>query len=121
MIIEAKISHWGKSSHTWTEQFDFPDLDYRVASDVELGRSEIRRIIKKFNVERDDDRRLISSRVAGPSFKHKWEKTNLVTLMGKGGMYDTARCINCGATSKRFGLSKHTVDKEKFRLCPKGK
>lgn len=37
--------------------------------------------------------------------RHRWEKTNLVTIRNRRGeCYDTARCVDCGATGKRFGL-----------------
>lgn len=48
------------------------------------------------------------------SQSHDWEKTNLVTIQGRGGLYDTAKCRRCGITAKRFGVSDHTID-PKFR------
>lgn len=61
--------------------------------------------------------------VGDAALKHNWVKTNLVTLPGKrGGMsYDTARCTDCGATSKRYGIGgDYTLDKKFKQLlsCP---
>lgn len=42
---------------------------------------------------------------------HDWEKTNLVTISDRNGIYDTAKCRACGITSKRFGVGEHTRDK----------
>jgi len=47
--------------------------------------------------------------------EHEWEKTNLVTIAKKGQMYDTAKCKNCPATSKRFGISGTHVRDKKYR------
>jgi hypothetical protein len=35
---------------------------------------------------------------------HDWTKTNLVTVMGRGGAHDTCRCTVCGITGKRHGV-----------------
>jgi hypothetical protein len=50
--------------------------------------------------------------------EHVWEKSNLVTIKGRGGMYDTVRCPICGATGKRFGIGGRPIpDKDKYRTC----
>lgn len=41
---------------------------------------------------------------------HNWQKTNLVTIMGKYfGSHDTMECENCGITGKRHGIGDHGV------------
>lgn len=39
-----------------------------------------------------------------PKLNHKWEKTNLVTLMNRNGSYDAMKCLCCGITGKRYGI-----------------
>jgi len=57
------------------------------------------------------------------SYFHDWEKTNLVTITGRGGLsYDNYRCKRCGVTAKRFGLSDDfrrdkKFNTEKFAEC----
>lgn len=42
---------------------------------------------------------------------HTWEKTNLVTIQGKGGKgYDTYRCIYCGLTAKMYSFGELCVE-----------
>jgi hypothetical protein len=41
---------------------------------------------------------------------HEWDKTNLVTVLERGRMYDTAVCTKCGITAKRFGVGDHYRD-----------
>jgi hypothetical protein len=36
---------------------------------------------------------------------HTWRKTNLVTIIKSGRLYDTYQCEKCKITAKRFGLS----------------
>lgn len=35
---------------------------------------------------------------------HEWDKVNLVTQMGRDGMYDTWQCIHCKKKFKRYGV-----------------
>lgn len=47
---------------------------------------------------------------------HDWQKSNLVTIMGKrGSSHDTAKCSRCGITGKRFGLGNDVVRDSKFK------
>ena len=52
---------------------------------------------------------------------HSWEKSNLVTQIKGGSIYDSYKCEKCGITGKRFGFcgsvildSKYKADKYKF-------
>jgi hypothetical protein len=82
----------------WEEEYDEQVPDPRTwAIDT----------IKRFNGSlhpRELPRRLIDVIVIGESRVHKWGKSNLVTVMGRGVCYDTYRCEICGITGKRFGL-----------------
>lgn len=61
--------------------------------------------------------------------KHKWKKTNLVTIMGCGilGGYDTMQCENCGITGRRYGLGQNGVTMDRrwkakvYQDCRKAK
>jgi hypothetical protein len=63
--------------------------------------------------------RVIKQHTTNEKMNHEWEKSCLVTQMGKGCSYDTMKCVRCGATGKRYGLGQHGVqpDKEKWRYC----
>jgi hypothetical protein len=47
--------------------------------------------------------------------EHDWEKTNLVTVSDRSGLYDTMRCKCCGITGKRFGLGPDVRRDPKFK------
>lgn len=60
-------------------------------------------------------RELISVEFLGDESRHHdWEKTNLITIvLPNDDSYDTAQCMSCGITGKRWGLSQSvTLDKE---------
>ena len=61
-------------------------------------------------------RRLISVVVLSESGlgTHDWEKTNLVTIRGRTGTYDTARCRKCGVTGRRYGLGNAPLRDRKY-------
>lgn len=40
---------------------------------------------------------------------HKWEKTNIVTIIGRKGGYDAVVCEYCGMRGKRYSLSHVSV------------
>ena len=48
----------------------------------------------------------------------KFDKTNLVTIIAKGGSYDTYKCTICGCEGKRYGLgSKLQMTDHQFKKC----
>jgi hypothetical protein len=51
---------------------------------------------------------------------HEWSKSNLVTVVRKGGgSFDAYRCKRCGGTSKRFGLAPvFELDAKVPKWCP---
>lgn len=64
---------------------------------------------------------------AAGSEEHAWEKQNLSTIFDGRNIYDVLKCKRCGATAKRYGLTRITLD-AKFRRskkyiqgCPGGK
>ena len=100
----------------WEEEYDKPVPD---------ARDWATKTIERYNnslYPGDLPRRLIDVIVTDEvSEAHKWEKTNLVTVMGKGGFsYDTARCERCGITAKRLGLGDYLIDpkyRKKHKKC----
>lgn len=52
---------------------------------------------------------------------HEWEKTNAFTIAERGRTFDTARCVKCGVTAKRFGVGAPRLDSQfraqAFRYC----
>lgn len=52
---------------------------------------------------------------------HEWHKTNLVTIIKGHSAYDTAICLRCNVTGKRFGLGGVTIDPKykakKYQSC----
>jgi len=47
--------------------------------------------------------------------EHDWEKTNKVTILKGGLMYDTYVCTACGITAKRYSLSWPPTIDSKYR------
>jgi hypothetical protein len=56
-----------------------------------------------------------STKAENSSVEHDWEKSNLVTIMGRGRSYDTYRCRNCGVTGKRLFLDSPVIIDPKFK------
>ncbi|OOM73966.1 hypothetical protein CLPUN_42040 [Clostridium puniceum] len=50
-----------------------------------------------------------------PKLKHKWEKTNLVTLRNRNGSYDAMKCSCCGITGKRYGIGGRVLKDSKYK------
>lgn len=52
---------------------------------------------------------------------HDWEKQNLVTIEYLGRLYDVVKCMQCGITGKRHGVSMpvrdHKFRAEVYRRC----
>ena len=51
--------------------------------------------------------------------EHEWEKTNLVTISDRSGIYDKMRCVRCRVTGKRFGLGQFGVKLDRKFLSAK--
>lgn len=56
----------------------------------------------------------ISKKLEATPKPHVWEKTNLVTRLGKNGLsFDTYQCKLCRKTGKRFGLQEKIIPDNK--------
>jgi len=51
--------------------------------------------------------------------EHNWRKKNLVTINGKGGMYDEYECEECGAKARRYGVGDIVPLKKDQATCQK--
>lgn len=61
----------------------------------------------------EESRELMDVIIIDESAKPKeldWHKTNLVTVIGRSGIYDEMKCSVCGITGKRHGLGDVTRD-----------
>lgn len=43
---------------------------------------------------------------------HEWSKTNAVTVEERGRMFDRMKCIRCGVTGKRYGLTNTSIRRD---------
>lgn len=87
--------------------------DYNVNTDDAQACAE--QLIMEFNAllrPGEKPRQVLEVEVLNPTVitKHKWTKTSLVTERDTdGALYDRYRCVHCGITGKRFGLSRTTT------------
>lgn len=106
-----------KSRGEWAEEYD--KLELRTREQIDAW---CRETIERYNAtmyEGDEPREYVRSELIGETEQHDWRKTNLVTVMRRGGgSYDTYRCEGCGITGKRPGLSSEVVRDAEFK--PKG-
>lgn len=111
-----------ETGNTWEEKFDKPHVNSQAEAE-EWARDTI----AMFNAtlrENEKPRTLLMVKLDGESEVHDWHKTNMVTVIRGGELYDTYRCSRCGATGKRFGLSHNIVIDKKFAkqtLCRSGR
>lgn len=89
----------------WWEDFDESDA-------IDQGSAEEcgRKIIENYNATLypgDLPRTVLEVQMGGDGKRaHDWGKTNLVTVMGRGGSnWDTLRCRACGCEARRYGLN----------------
>lgn len=98
--IKALVGHKDGDT-TWEEEWtNSPDGDPQKVAEG---------IIQNFNATLrpyEKPRRLVRVLSAGKSIEHHWEKTSLVTEMGKRneGSFDRMMCSRCGVTGKRYEL-----------------
>jgi hypothetical protein len=113
MKFEMFVAHSDGKGETWVESYDQPYLE----TEAEV-RNWAHRTIERFNATLrpgEKPRDLLEVTISDePSDNHSWEKTNLVTISDKDGLYDTAQCTVCGITARRYGLGGYTRD-TKFR------
>lgn len=127
MKFKIEVKTIGRSARVigrdsiWWETFDEPRVK-TIAAAKAFGQN----VINGFNhfLRPGEQKRHFTGNVEmlGPSEKHTWRKTNLVTIIKGSQAYDTMRCEVCGATGKRHGLgaSGVTLDREykKLIICP---
>lgn len=94
---------------SWREEYDRPTV--HTLEEAERWSKET---VARFNAtlrENERPRTLMSvEKVADESDQHQWEKTNLVTVKDRNGLYDKLICLNCGVTAKRYGLDNFILD-----------
>lgn len=117
MKIEVTWTHKDNREHTWTEELT---VDAATLEDAE---KEARRLGHQYNAQiptRGGNAREVVSVVALdmdelPPVPHRFQKTNLVTIIKGGQSYDTAECSRCGVKAKRFGIGGDYVLDAKYR------
>jgi len=97
----------------WTEEYD---------KDVADPHKWALNTIANFNASLrsgERPRTVVDVIILGESenYEHTWEKSNLVTIVKGGRMYDTARCTRCGVTGKRYSLSGTVTLDPKFKAA----
>lgn len=110
--IKAIITN-GTDLGSWKEEFDI--------GDNEDANVYMNRIIDRFNNtlrKGESQRTLIGIEEIENGIcvqQHQWEKTNLVTIHGRNGMYDTCKCSICGITGRRYGISSFVERDRKYK------
>jgi len=61
-----------------------------------------------------EHRVLMRVKCLGASTEHQWLKDNLVTVVSGGSNFDRYRCLCCGVTGKRLGISSRVVRDKKY-------
>ena len=123
MKVNITVAHTDGSGEPWIEDYNRPEVKniddanaYAIAL-IEGWNSSLRPYEKA--------RRVVLVEIVGESgpTSHDWEKTNLVTISDRLGLYDTLECRNCFITAKRFGLTNIHIDRQfrakKFQTCVK--
>lgn len=108
-------------ANTWEEHYSLGEIET-----AEQAIAWAQQTLASFNanLRGSAPRELVGVRMGAGNgvLKHKWRKTNLVTIMNPSGpSYDTARCEVCSATARRYGLSgNHSLDKrfKEYIDCP---
>jgi hypothetical protein len=90
-LAEAEV--WAKNITAWFNRT--------------LRKCERTRILLSVTVEEE---------TANTKAHHKWYKSNLITLEGRGGIYDLMKCEDCGITGKRHTTSIARDSKYKAKI-----
>ena len=100
--------------YVWKEEYDIDNS--------ENAREYAEKMVNNFNNtlrQGESARQLVDIEIIDynsvQKFNHDWEKTNLVTLSGRSGTYDTMRCSRCGITGKRYGLGGSVTRDSKYK------
>lgn len=110
-----RVKDVGTSDDTaWDEQYN------KIVDDPQMWAVDT---IAKFNASlrpAEKARVLVSVTIEsnGQPLQHSWSKTNAVTIIKGGRIYDTYVCTHCGATGKRLGVEEGVrVDAKMPKLC----
>lgn len=110
--IEIEVKKVGHKE-TWTEEYV---IDNNI-NHVEWAE----RTIENFNAtlhHGESPRELVGVQVLNETDKpnkHKWVKTNLMTIVRGSNFYDTMKCEICNITGKRHGLGSEIKRDSKYK------
>lgn len=115
------VKYLNKNGDPWKEKEDRPEVTTLEEAEA-WGKETINRFNETLHPGEAPRKYVGVEKVSDLTFKHDWEKTNLMTISDRTGMYDTYRCAACGITAKRYGIggSIHRDRKfkaEKYSLC----
>jgi hypothetical protein len=97
------------------------DETYTVMADsIEDAEAAVQVFVDRFNETlrpNEKPRSLLQIKVVkdNQNTPHQWYKTNLITIDGRDGFYDTYRCKECGVTGRRYGFSETIKRDRGFR------
>jgi hypothetical protein len=98
----------------WKELYDRPNVTNKEGAE-EYGKE----LIEFFNSTlgpKEKSREFVGIEIlSDDTLIHSWDKTNAVTILKNGSMYDTYKCSICGITGKRFGLNSNITIDYKYR------
>lgn len=110
MKFSIKVRDVGAEEHkAWDEPYDKPEVTDQATADA-WGKDTIAFFnsgLHSYEKAREWISTTLVDGSEGSVKDHDWTKTNLTTIAGRGeGMsYDTQKCVRCGVTGKRYGLS----------------
>lgn len=109
--IKAVIGH-ENSDRGWEEEFDIED-DVNAEEFVSSLVSHFNNTLRPG----EQRRKLISVSDTGEkgTQNHKWSKTNVITIRGRNGLYDTVVCDICGITGRRYGIGREVIPDREYR------
>ena len=111
MRFVIHVKHIGEPDESaWVETYDKPCSDPTAWARETIDRFNA--TLKPYEKAREVVR---AERLGDSPVAHHWMKTNLVTIAQRERMYDTYKCIGCGITGKRYGLSEMVALDEEYK------
>ena len=113
MKIKFTACNVGDEKNTWTEEYDKDVIDAQKFSEDTIA--YFNRTLRPG----EKPRQLIKVEVIDETSirDHDWGKTNLVTIVKGGQIYDTLACHRCGITAKRYCLDNIIIDPKYKAQC----
>jgi len=110
MRFKITVAHKDNLGNFWDEEYD---------KNIDDPKKWAEETIENFNntlYPGEKARVLLDVIIEDPNTRkeHEWEKTNIVTIIKRGQLYDIYRCVKCGITAKRYGLGDIKID-SKFK------